>query len=280
MKYLIRLLVFALLMLLAALPALAQDGIPAVTITASADGLAAPETVPAGLIELTFENAGEAMLFAMMARLNEDVTMDDFMGALMQGPENAIPLVTLKGSPAAMPGESQVVTYHLEAGQYVLMNMGGEEPQIANFVVEGETADASAELESDLAVTLVDFAFGLPTTLPAGEQTWLIENAGEQWHEMAVIPVPDGMTLEEVMPMLMAMEEEAEGDGGMPELAMLWSPISPGENAWVAVDLAPGMYLVGCFLEDVTSEEGAIHLEHGMIQLITVEEAIPGTTGE
>lgn len=245
------------------------------TITLSAEGLVIPETIPAGWVEITFENTAEMPLFGIMARLDEDATMDEFMGALMGimgGDAGIVPPATFTGAPVAMPGTTQSATYNLVAGSYILLNVAGEEPQIATFVVEGEAADTDFEPEADLTVALVDFAFGLPVELPAGQQTWLIENLGEQWHELIVIPVPDGTTLEDAMSLLMAGEGEAEG-GGMPEFAMVWSPMSAEERAWVQVDLAPGTYLVSCFIEDIDSDEHAIHAALGMIQIVTVTEA-------
>lgn len=254
-----------------------QTTIPTATITLSTDGLVTPETIPAGWVEIAFENIAEAPLFGFMARLDDDATLDDFMGALMGimgGDAGIVPPATFTGAPAAMPGTTQSVIYNLAAGSYVLLNVAGEEPQIATFVVEGEAADSDFEPEADLTVALVDFAFGLPVELPAGEQTWLIENLGEQWHELIVIPVPDGTTLEDAMSLLMATEGE---EGGMPEFAAVWSPMSAGERAWVNVDLAPGTYLVSCFIPDANSDEHEIHAALGMIQIITVTDTLTYT---
>jgi hypothetical protein len=171
-----------------------------------------------------------------------------------------------------MPDTTLRVTYNLAAGNYILLNVAGEEPQIAMFAVEGEAPDTDFEPEADLSVALVDFAFGLPVELPAGEQTWLIENLGQQWHELIVIPVPDGTTLEDAMLLLTAVEEGAEDGGGMPEFAAVWSPMSAGERAWVQVDLAPGTYLVSCFIEDINSDEHAIHAALGLVQIVTVKD--------
>ena len=268
-------LISAVLLLVITGTVLGQSAIPTTTITLSTEGLVAPEIIPAGWVEVTFENTAKAPLFGIMARLDDDATMDDFMGALMgmmSGDAGIVPPATFTGAPAAMPGTTQSVIYNLAAGNYVLLNVAGEEPQIATFVVEGEVADTDFEPEADLNVALVDFAFGLPVELPAGEQTWLIENLGEQWHELIVIPVPDGTTLEDAMSLLLAVEGDTEGEGSMPEFAAVWSPMSAGERAWVQVDFAPGTYLVSCFIEDVNSDEHAIHAALGMIQIVTVSE--------
>lgn len=273
-------LISALLLLATTGAVFGQPGIPSATIALSVEGLVTPEMIPAGWVEVTFENTAETPLFGIMARLDDDATMEDFMGALMGimgGDAGIVPPATFIGAPAAMPGTTQSVIYNLAAGSYILLNVAGEEPQIATFLVAGEAVDSEFEPEADLRVALVDFAFGLPVELPAGEQTWLIENLGAQWHELIVIPVPNGTTLEDAMLLLMAVEEGAEGEGGMPEFAAVWSPMSAGEKAWVTVDLAPGTYLVSCFIPDVNSDEHAIHAALGMIQIITVTDTLTYT---
>lgn len=273
-------LISALLLLATTGAVFGQPGIPSATIVLSVEGLVTPEMIPAGWVEVTFENTAETPLFGIMARLDDDATMEDFMGALMGimgGDAGIVPPATFIGAPAAMPGTTQSVIYNLAAGSYILLNVAGEEPQIATFLVSGEAVDSEFEPEADLRVALVDFAFGLPVELPAGEQTWLIENLGAQWHELIVIPVPNGTTLEDAMLLLMAVEEGAEGEGGMPEFAAVWSPMSAGEKAWVTVDLAPGTYLVSCFIPDVNSDEHAIHAALGMIQIVTVKDTLTYT---
>lgn len=259
---------------------LAQDDVESVSITITDEELTVPESVPAGWVEVVFENTSEMPSFLIMSRLDDDATMDDFMAALMElmgGATDVIPPASFLGSPSPAPDTSISVTYNLLAGTYILLNVAGEEPQIATFMVEGKTMESDFEPESDLTIPLVDFAFGLPAELTAGEQTWLIENLGEQWHEMVFIPMPDGTTLEEAMSFMMAMEgdmdsEEGE-EAGMPEFGFAWAPMSSGERAWVGVDLPTGTYLVSCFIEDVNSEDMTIHAELGMMQIVTVVDA-------
>jgi len=261
---------------------MAQDDIVTATIAATEEGLVVPETIPAGWVEITFENTSEIPLFSIIGRLDDGATIDEFMEALMGmmgGDASILPPATFIGSPTTMPDATQTALYQLQAGTYVLLSVAGEEPDIATFMVEGEMDETDYEPEADMTIPLADFAFGLPTELVAGEQTWLIENVGEQWHEMVFIPVPDGTTLEEAMPMLMGMEGEDEEtadesqDAGMPQFEFVWSPMSAEEQAWVRVDLAPGTYLVSCFIEDVNSEDAVIHAELGMIQIVTVTES-------
>lgn len=272
--------VLSLFILVIAGNGLAQDDLESATIAATDEGLAVPEVIPAGWVEITFENETEIPLFVIMGRLDDGATMDEFMEALMGmmgGDSSIVPPATLVGSPTALPESAISATYQLEAGMYILLNVAGEEPEIATFMVEGETSESDFEPESDRTIELLDFAFTLPTELPAGEQTWLIDNVGKQWHEMVFIPVPEGSTIEDAMAMMMAgegdAEAEEEGDGGMMEFAFVWAPMSGGERAWVNVDLAPGTYLVTCFIEDSEAADGSIHAEKGMIQIVNVVES-------
>lgn len=275
----------ALLALLLIGSVMAQDEMQSFTIEATEDGIIVPETVDAGWAEITFDNATELPFYSIIGRLDDDVTVDEFMGSLMgvmSGESADVPLATLLGSPLALPEATEVAMYNLEPGNYVVLSVAGEMPDMATFVVEGEVSDMDIEVDADLTVPLVDFAFGIPEELEAGEQVWIIENLGEQWHEMAILSVPDGTTLEDAM-MMMAPEEmeedvdaeesaEVEEEGGidLSGISFLWSPMSEEGEALVMVDLEPGTYLVTCFLPDTSSEEMASHLELGMVQIITV----------
>lgn len=247
--------------------AFAQDAadIPSVTITADAEGLTAPEGLSAGLTTIVYENVGEGPLFPVLLRLNEGTTLDDFMGIMAAGEEaNPADAGTLKGALFVMPQQSGEVTYMLEAGEYVLVNFFSEVPQIASFTVaDGEMMD-TAEPTADVTVGLYDFAFGIPLQIAAGEQTWLIENFGMQWHEMAIFPIDASMTQQDVIAMLSAEDSEM--------LPMwVWSPSSEGEKAWVSVNLEPGTYAIACFLPDVSEDsQGHVHFQEGMLQIITV----------
>lgn len=278
--------VLALLTIMSA-GVLAQDDMEAemqaLTITASEEGIVVPETVSAGLAEITFENSTEIPFYSIIGRIDEGVSMDEFMGSLMgvfAGDPEAAPPASFLGSPMALPGETQTAMYNLEAGMYVVLSVAGEQPDMTTFVVEGEMAEG-VEIEADLVVPFADFVFGLPPEVVAGEQIWQIENRGEQWHEMVFMALPDGATMQDAMMLMMPPEAEegeelAEGEEDGPSMdgiSFLWSPMSTDNSAFTMIDLEPGTYLVICFLPDSDSEEGLSHADQGMMQILTVVEA-------
>ncbi len=251
---------------------LAQDDMSTVTVTATSDGLSAPETLPVGQVTITFEASAEAPLITIFARLNEGMTPDELMGGLFaEDPTPILSQVTLKGSPMLMPGQSTDVTYNLEAGEYALLNVGAEMPQVAVITVTGDASTEVAEPEADLNVAMVDFGYGLPLTIPAGEIVWHVENIGVQWHEMAITPVEAGTTLDDVRAMLAVPEEESEI--GFPSYALM--PLDGGEEVWATINLEPGTYAIICHLPNIMEgSEGHLHHELGMLQLVTVLDTV------
>ena len=111
---------------------------------------------------------------------------------------------------------------------------------------------------------------GLPDEIAAGPQLWQIENLGKQWHEMIIVQLNEGVSVDDVMTML--MEAGPEGPQDEPPFQDFggWSPISEGNRAWGTFDLPPGEYTVICFLPDVMADM-APHVAKGMIRQLVVK---------
>jgi hypothetical protein len=259
----------------------AQDAEPLV-IAATADGVTVPENLVAGVTTLTLQNESEAPFAPILARFNEDKGMPDLMGAMQGGLAEGLAVVTVLGNPDLLPGDSYDVTYDLLAGDYVLIafNQAGP-PTILPFTV-AENADADPEatrepIAADVVAQMGDFVFAVPSEIEAGAQTWQIENVGEQAHHLLVYAVEADVTLEDATAAFMdALMNATGGPPQMPyENVFTWGVMSPGERTYIELELEPGTYVIVCFLPDQTAEaaEDAMnHLEHGMIQLVTVGE--------
>lgn len=255
----------------------AQDtsAIPEITFTASADGVVIPEDLSAGLTTITFTNETEAPYSPLFLRLNDGVAMEDFLSAMGGSPADAVALVSILGGLETSPGESTSVTYNLAAGNYLFGNFASDEPDINPFTVaeSGDQAAATPEPhDSNVLVTFVDFAFGIPETLESGAHLWQLNNQGEQPHEMGVFKVDDDATLDDVQTTLLKLMTSEDESAEMPyDEAFFWTPMSPGAQAWTEVDLEPGTYVAVCFFPDFTSADMTPHMMKGMIRLFKVE---------
>jgi hypothetical protein len=256
----------------AAAPTPTPVAMPEVTVAVSDAGISAPAEMPAGLVAVTVNNSTQAPTGPIFARLNEGVSQEQFMEALMADESGmaAISLVTLLGGAQAGAGESVRTVFDLKPGNHIALGFGEGPPQLANFTVAAGSGAVPAAPAAAVNAELLDFQFALPDQIKAGVQTWQIENKGGQWHEMVVVKLNEGVTADDLMTMMMSGEEP---DGPPPfEQVAFWAPMSAGERAWMDVDLPAGEYTVLCFLPDFASDPPKSHLEHGMVRTLTVTE--------
>ena len=241
--------------------------IPVVTLSVTEAGLEAPSEIPSGVVAVKVEG-GDPENMPELARLNEGVTMEQLTDALSQpDPMAALPLVSLLGSTSASV-DGQVI-YDLQPGAYVAVLFMPDDPPQVVPVTAGAPSGAEAPA-ADVSVQLVDFSFAMPDAFAAGPQVWQIENVGEQWHEMGVVQLNEGATVDDVLTWVESMGPE--GPSGPPpfEEGAFWAPMGAGETAWVTWDLPPGEYTVICFLPDLAGDMSS-HAAHGMVRTLTVE---------
>jgi uncharacterized cupredoxin-like copper-binding protein len=105
---------------------------------------------------------------------------------------------------------------------------------------------------TQVAVTLDDYSIGpSPTTVPAGDITFSVENVGATVHEMVVIRTdldPADIPVENHL-----ANEEAPGMTSMGEV----ENVQPGASADLKLTLEPGSYILLCNISE--------HFERGMV---------------
>ena len=133
-----------------------------------------------------------------LARLNEGVTMEQLNEALSQpDPMAALPLVSLWAVQASVDGQ---VIYDLRRATMrpcSSCRMGRRRSCRSPRVRPA----AQRHLRRMSAVSLVDFNFAMPDKIATGPQVWQIDNAGKQWHEMGIVQLNEGVTVEDLLAM-------------------------------------------------------------------------------
>ena len=242
----------------------AGSDIPVITVTLGDDGLGVPAETPSGVVAIDPSAAPDAFI----ARLNDGVTTEQLTEALasaQEDPTAALALLSLLGGASNTTDGHLIVD--LKPGTHAVVIRGEAGAQVATFTA-GEASGATAPTP-DVVVDLVDFNFAIPTEISAGPKVWQINNKGQQWHEMAIVKLSEGATVDDVLAMLASGEET---DGPPPfEDAAFWAPNSPGETGYVTWDLPAGEYTVLCFLPDLTGDFSP-HAAHGMVAQLTVTE--------
>ena len=129
-------------------------------------------------------------------------------------------------------------------------------------VVPGTVATAAPN--ADLTITLSDYAFTPSGPLSSGQHVIRVDNAGEQAHELIMIKLEPGRTIEEYVTWSRKPEGPRPGSPVGGTMAQ-----SRGITNYVIADLTPGEYGFICFIPD--TKDGKPHLAHGMIKQFAVQ---------
>ncbi len=251
----------------------------------------APDTINPGWTTFRFANNGDDIHYAHIVRLDSGRTVPELVAAYAEAIRTSGPRpkwVTRFGGPGgAAPGDSSVVTQHLEPGSYVWIcpvEDGSGTPhfskgEFTTFVVRAASTPAAAQAAAPAAsagIRLMDFRFTLEAPLKAGQHTIRVKNAGMEPHDLVMLKLAHGKTLEEVRLFLNPERARRADRKDQPEvpLASLGTgaggiaAIRPGMEVFFTTTLTPGEYVLACM---ATAPDGRSHIEHGMIQQIRIE---------
>jgi hypothetical protein len=249
---------------------------PEVVVTAADYSFSAPAEVPAGMTQLTIDNTGKELHHIALYRLAEGKGFEDFAAATASndGSEPLPEWVVPTGGPnAAMPGARTSSFVDLEESYYVLLCGIPDAEGTPHFQLGmvrplrvGPAGDTVAEApEPDATIQGTDFAFGLESSMTAGDHVINFENNGQQPHELTLFKLDEGAEVMEI-PAAFAPggsgRPPATAEGGVVEVA-------PGDAQSFPVALSAGRYGVLCFLTDPAS--GKMHFELGMAAEFEVE---------
>jgi hypothetical protein len=245
-----------------------------ITITARDFSFVAPDTINPGLTRIRLVNEGPNLHHAFLVKLNEGKTLADF-GAAMQNlkPSDPFPpwaVVAGGPNPGPIGGETSILQ-ELEPGTYAVIcvvDIPDKVPHVmkgmtAMMVVRDAPAAATAAPEADVTMTLANYSFNLSTPLTAGKHLIKVENAADQPHEVLIVKLAEGKTLEDFGKWAADFKGPPPGEavGGA-------APFTKGRSIYVPVDLTPGNYVLICFVPDAT--DGKPHVDHGMVTQLTV----------
>lgn len=247
----------------------------AVGVTATDFAFALDGTFAAGSNLITLTNNGQQTHHGQLIALSEGKTADDLAALIAAGEETLPEWAVYAGGPGAVdPGQSTTLAAELEAGAYVLLcfipDIADGVPHVAkgmvaSFDVAAEPVNAVALPAATVEVAGGDYLFEAPETVPAGEAVVAFSNDGEEAHEMAVVRLNDGATVEDYLGAI-----TAETPTGPPPGVFVGGVqgIVPGASQSWVVDLEAGSYGLLCFFANA---EGVPHFALGMVGQLTVE---------
>ena len=246
-----------------------------VNVTANDFNFAAPDTIPAGLTTVKFQNAGKENHQVVFIRIDSGKTMADIAN-LMKDPAAKVPawMSFPLGANTITPGDSGNATAVLTAGNYVLICFVGSpdgtphasKGMVKPLVVTASTGPMAAEPTADITITAKDYTWDVSGPITAGTHTFRVENAGPQVHEVQIFQLATGKTAKDLQAWVtggMKGEPPAKEVGGF----VGPMPVA-GEHGFFTTTLAAGKYVFICFVPDM--KDAKPHVAHGMMKEITV----------
>ncbi|MDA0271127.1 MAG: hypothetical protein O2919_08835 [Chloroflexi bacterium] len=246
-----------------------------VGLTATDFAFAVAGTFATGTNEITLTNNGTQTHHGQLIRLDEGKTLGDLGAALAEGGETMPEWAHFAGGPGAVdPGQSVTVSASLQAGPHIVIcfipDVADGVPHFAKGMVT--TLDAPAEPvneanapASNVKISGGDYLFEAPEKAPSGKATIAFTNAGGEAHEVAIVKLNEGVSIQDYLGALTA--ETPEGPppgifvGGV-------QGINSGETQTAVLTFEKGSYGLLCFFSNA---EGVPHFALGMVGQINVD---------
>ena len=267
------------------------QGYPTVTVRLTDDAILAPEEVAAGPTVLIVENEEEDAGHAFIFRVPDDVSDAELASTLSSGsvaeetPDWFWTADFLGNADRATTEQPSVALVGIEPGRYVVGDPFRPVNEFAQFSAPAPALAATTLPVPDLSIELFEMGFSLPEQLAGGPQLWQVRNTGGMLHEIAIFPVPDTATPEQVQAAVSAeLHAEFGGDPAEARAAIDalgadwvgWSSnlvagvgvLSPQAATLAQVNLEPDTYGAVCFIPEPNS--GKAHLMLGMTDVFEV----------
>jgi hypothetical protein len=244
-----------------------------VSIVATDFAFEMPDTVLGGVVIMNLENRGQELHHVTLVKLDEGKSIENFMAAMQQpgpppswahfvgGPNPAGPGQTISAASILTPGNYLAICFipSPDGAPHVAKGM------VRPFTVTGADSIAAVLPPAADTIKLTDYDFKPSRPLTRGKHSFIVQNAGPQAHEIVVVKLGPGKTIED-------FGKWAEGGLKGPPPA---SPVGgvaamdAGRTAQFTADLTPGDYGMICFIPDL--KDGKPHLAHGMMKSFKVE---------
>ena len=247
------------------------------TITATDFAFAVDGELTPGTTEIRLENDGQFEHHVQLLRIDGEQTAEEAIEAIEGPPVDW--LIPYGGVAPLAPGESAAVVDRLPAGRYALVCFIDEpdgvphfaKGMVAEFTLRGDENDADLP-DADIEITGTDdgsgssYAFDAPSSIESGEVNIRFTNGGTEGHEVGLVRVPDGTTVEQVLGVFSGETAPPPGFDAVSLGGV--QGIDPGASQIATLDLKRGSYVLIC---GIPSAEGVPHAFLGMARLLSVD---------
>lgn len=222
----------------------------------------AAKSVPEGLVEIRFKNAGKSPRKAQLWRVGGGHSVREALQR--RGP---LPrwLEWAGGVGLTAPGGTGTSVQALSAGNYYVTGLGGERRGVAPLKVTKGGAIPRLASAADARITSVDYGYRT-SGLAAGRASVEFRNTGREPHHAFFAPLRQGRTLAEARDFFAG---KSTGPPPVdPEATRETAVLEGGQAQVTRLNLESGRYALLCFVKDRAG--GPPHTEKGMVAEVKV----------
>jgi hypothetical protein len=238
------------------------------TVSVRSGSITAPDTVAPGWTRLRVEEdgVGHIVVAFRLPNASSDADVAKFLAALdttATTPKSGVAM----GGPEI--GDTADIVMNLTPGRYVFGCVSRDATghrhansgEARSFVVASATVapGRAAPPVATHELRMTEFTYAGIDTWRAGAQVIRVENVGTQDHQLRLVRLHNGSTLEQWV-----VEPEQHGT---PIVGV--ARMGPSEVVYMPADLPPGNYLAYCLIPDAATKRA--HVEIGMLKPIHVQ---------
>lgn len=277
-----------------AAPAQAITPQPAVVeIIAEDYAYKAPDRIPSGWVTLRLRNEGEKHHFALLTRLPDGKTLDDYMvdvarhfddarAAMLSGEMSRAEAARALGpkvpqwfgsaqrigGPALLaPNRVSAVSLYLEPGEYFMEcymktpegEFHGMEGMVRPFTVTPESSGASPPT-ADAEVTITNEGIAAPDRIAPGERTIAVHFAEQPAtgnpHDLHLARLDEGDDIAAIVPWMDWMDVQGLRNPAPATFLGGTHEMPVGSTVYITVDVEPGRY---AWISQMTAAQGMVH---------------------
>lgn len=249
-----------------------QAAVPSFVVNVASCHIDAPDTVRPGWSRMRVEEEGSPHVVVLF-RMPDDVAasaISSFVAALDTSRMTPAGAIALGGPEVGQVGE---IMHDLTPGEYLLAClMRGEDGhrhamagEVRVLHVRGERQALEPPTDA-IALGMRDYIYDTDASWPSGVQTLHVANHGREDHQVRIDRLNAGMTLNDWL------RAEENTTVGQPVTGV--ARMSPGQSAYLPVQLEPGTYVLYCLIPG--ADTGTLHGEMGMIRAVEVASASTG----
>jgi hypothetical protein len=231
----------------ACLPPVRDITVPEGRIQFTDEAVTVSGDIAARVTSLNLANQGSAAVTPVILRLSDEGAVDSVVEALQEGVSSAEGKAVFLGGARVPVDETRKLTFNLRPGFYLVGDFTSPTLRYATFSVGNDNPSKGADPVGFVNVEIDDVSISMPESIASGAFTWEITNSGQSLHEMQILKLENGVSRRQVLESLQA---KGEASAALYTVVDGWASTSPGQTAWIKLDLEPGNYLAVCLLPE------------------------------